>query len=240
MRDRRHADGRAGGELLLQRVVLGLALGQAQPPAVVVDHDRDVVGVVERRRGAVEGRVVEVPLRRGDLPDQLVRSRAGSSRSPPGRARSRSRTGTTIRTRPSAAAASCLRPGCRSDSRSPTTTALQRSGHSAAMMSAVRAPQSNPPMTAFWIFSASISAMMSRATTDCCPLRERVGGEEARRAVTAQIRNDHAVALGRQQRRDVDDSCGCHRASRAAGPPASRSSVQTRRSRRSEAWCRPA
>ncbi|MNU09892.1 hypothetical protein D3C72_2567310 [compost metagenome] len=40
------------------------------------------------------------------------------------------------------------------------------------MMQAVRAPQSKPPMTDLGIFSASISAMMSSATADCCALRK--------------------------------------------------------------------
>jgi hypothetical protein len=39
------------------------------------------------------------------------------------------------------------------------------------MMQAVRAPQSQPATVAVLIFSASISAMMSTATTDCWPLR---------------------------------------------------------------------
>ena len=38
-------------------------------------------------------------------------------------------------------------------------------------MLAVRAPQSQPPMTAFSILSASINAMTSTATADCWPLR---------------------------------------------------------------------
>lgn len=48
---------------------------------------------------------------------------------------------------------------------------MQRSGQSTAMMSAVRAPQSNPARIAFSIFSASMSAMMSSAITDCWALR---------------------------------------------------------------------
>ncbi|MCY1217609.1 hypothetical protein D9M72_295280 [compost metagenome] len=39
------------------------------------------------------------------------------------------------------------------------------------MMHAVRAPQSQPATVATGIFSASISATMSTATADCCPLR---------------------------------------------------------------------
>ena len=52
------------------------------------------------------------------------------------------------------------------------TIALQRSGQSAAMMSAVRAPQSKPAMIDFWMFRASIKARMSSATTDGWPLRK--------------------------------------------------------------------
>jgi hypothetical protein len=71
-RDRGHIDDGSLEESLLECVVLALAVGEAQPPAVVVDDDVDVVGVVERRRAALVGRVVELPLRRRELPDQLV------------------------------------------------------------------------------------------------------------------------------------------------------------------------
>ena len=59
--------------------------------------------------------------------------------------------------------------------------ALQRCGHSAAMMFAVRAPQSQPARIALSIARASIRAMMSIATTACWafrrfpPDRKRVG-----------------------------------------------------------------
>src|SRR5206468_6950809 len=69
--DRRHADDRPSGEPLLQVVVFRLAVGQSQPPAVVVDHDLDVIRVVERRRAAVEGGVVEAPPRRSGSPNEL-------------------------------------------------------------------------------------------------------------------------------------------------------------------------
>jgi hypothetical protein len=51
--------------------MVGLAVGQAQPPAVVVDHDLHVIGVVERGRAAIEGGVVKGPLRRRGPPDEL-------------------------------------------------------------------------------------------------------------------------------------------------------------------------
>ena len=69
-RDRRHGDDGRLGQAALQRVVLRLAVAQADPPAVVVDHDRHVIRVVERGGAALERGVVEVPLRRGRPPDE--------------------------------------------------------------------------------------------------------------------------------------------------------------------------
>ena len=70
-RDGRHRDDRAFGEPLFQIVIFRLAFGEAEPPAVIVDHDVDVIRIVEGRRAAIERGVVEVPLRRGELPDEL-------------------------------------------------------------------------------------------------------------------------------------------------------------------------
>jgi hypothetical protein len=36
-----------------------------------MDHDGNVVGIVEGRRGAIERGVIEVPLRRSEAPDEL-------------------------------------------------------------------------------------------------------------------------------------------------------------------------
>src|SRR6476661_3700406 len=46
-RDGWHSDDRASRQPLFQFVVAGFALRQPQPPAVIVDHDTDVIGVVE-------------------------------------------------------------------------------------------------------------------------------------------------------------------------------------------------
>src|SRR3954469_15302841 len=54
-------------------VILRLAFGQSKPPAVVVDDDLYVVGVVEGGRATVERCVVEAPFRRSELPDELVK-----------------------------------------------------------------------------------------------------------------------------------------------------------------------
>ena len=69
--DRGDGDDRNFGKPLFQIVIFRLAFGQAKPPAVVVDHDVDVVRVVERRCAAIEGGIIEVPLRRSQLPDEL-------------------------------------------------------------------------------------------------------------------------------------------------------------------------
>src|SRR5215467_10871288 len=55
--------------------------------------------------------------------------------------------------------------------------ALQRSGQSAAMMLAVRAPQSHPAMIAFSILRASIRAIISRgANTSFASLKQIEAG----------------------------------------------------------------
>ena len=70
-RNGRDGDDRALRESFFQVVVFRLALSQAQPPAVIVDHDIDVIRVVEGGSAAIERSVVELPLWRSELPDQL-------------------------------------------------------------------------------------------------------------------------------------------------------------------------
>ena len=61
----------AFGKPRFQIVIFRLAFSEAEPPAVIMDHDGDVVRVVERRRSAIERGIVEIPFRRCDLPDEL-------------------------------------------------------------------------------------------------------------------------------------------------------------------------
>src|SRR5215211_558456 len=82
-----------------------------EPPAIVVDRDRDVIRILKGRRAASEGGVVEVPVRRGDPPDQLREVAPVLLVSGPDRARWRSRTGTTTAARLPAATAACRPPG---------------------------------------------------------------------------------------------------------------------------------
>ena len=49
-RDRGDRHRRAGGQFRFQRIILRLAFGQAQPPAIIVDDDRDMVGIDEGGR----------------------------------------------------------------------------------------------------------------------------------------------------------------------------------------------
>src|SRR5262249_11440731 len=69
--DGRHGDDRSLGESLFNLVGLGLALSQCEPPAIIMDRDGDMIRVLERRRAAIEGGVVEIPFRRRELPDEL-------------------------------------------------------------------------------------------------------------------------------------------------------------------------
>ena len=61
----------AFGKPLFEIVVFRLAFSQSDPPAVIMDHDGDVIRVVEGRRGAIERGIIEVPFRRSELPNQL-------------------------------------------------------------------------------------------------------------------------------------------------------------------------
>src|ERR1700678_3257246 len=65
-----YGDGRCGCKPLFQIVIFWLTFSQVEPPAVIVDYDRDMIRIVERRRRAIEGGIIEVPLRRSDLPDE--------------------------------------------------------------------------------------------------------------------------------------------------------------------------
>ena len=67
--DCRNSDDRTRCQLVLERVVFRIALCDADPPAVVMYHDGNVVRIGERRCGAIERGIIEAPLRRGDLPD---------------------------------------------------------------------------------------------------------------------------------------------------------------------------
>src|SRR3546814_8183721 len=66
--DGRHRDIRKTGKAPFQIVIPRLAFSEPQPPAVVVDHDANMIRIVERCRTASAGGIVEVPFRRSQLP----------------------------------------------------------------------------------------------------------------------------------------------------------------------------
>jgi hypothetical protein len=66
-----HGDDRSFGKPLFQIVILSLAFRQTKSPAAVMDDDGDLIWIVEGRCDAIERGIVEVPLRRRELPDEL-------------------------------------------------------------------------------------------------------------------------------------------------------------------------
>src|SRR5215472_5153331 len=69
--DGRHRDDRARGKAPFQVVIFTLAFSEAQPPSIVMDDNVDMNRVIEGRSGAIECRIVEVPLGRSELPNEL-------------------------------------------------------------------------------------------------------------------------------------------------------------------------
>src|SRR5215203_2460096 len=66
-----HGDDRTFGKPLFQIVIFRFAFSQAEPPAVIMDHDANMIRVVEGRCAAIERGIIEVPLRRSGLPNEL-------------------------------------------------------------------------------------------------------------------------------------------------------------------------
>src|SRR5258708_24376089 len=66
-----HRDGRNLGEPLVETRVDGLPLGKPKAPTIVVDYDADVIRIGEGRCAARKRGIVELPLRGGELPDEL-------------------------------------------------------------------------------------------------------------------------------------------------------------------------
>jgi hypothetical protein len=70
-RNGRHHDDWRFGKPLFQVVKFRLTFGQAKAPAIVVDHDGNMIGVIKGGCGAVERGVIEGPFRRSQMPNQL-------------------------------------------------------------------------------------------------------------------------------------------------------------------------
>ena len=61
-----HPDHRKFGKSLFQIVIFWLAFSETEPPAVIVNDDGDMIGIVKGRSAAIEGGIVEVPLWRSE------------------------------------------------------------------------------------------------------------------------------------------------------------------------------
>src|SRR6266700_752423 len=69
--NRGHADVRSCSEPLFQLIIFRLAFSQSKPPTVIMDHDADMIRIVEGCCAALERGLVEIPFRRSELPDEL-------------------------------------------------------------------------------------------------------------------------------------------------------------------------
>ena len=176
---------------------------QAEPPAVIVDHDGDVIRIVESRRAAIERGVVEVPLRRSELPDQLrkvvpVFVVAGAAAF-----------GGEIKLVPP------LQLGLRRQRHlAGFLAADQIAAHRHHGLAALRPKRGDDvgrpraPIEAGEGRLLDLERIHQGDGVDGDRRRlavaDRVARKKARRAIAAQIRHDHPVARRRQQRRDID------------------------------------
>jgi len=71
-RDGGHCDRWAQGKAFIKIVILTLAVGQAEPPAIIVNDDAHVVGVIKGPRAALECGIVEIPFWGRQFPNEFV------------------------------------------------------------------------------------------------------------------------------------------------------------------------
>ena len=158
-----------------------------------MDHDADMIRIVEGRRAALKGGIIEVPFRRSELPDELGKVVPVFLVASP-----TAFGGKVILVPPLQLrlGGNGTLPACWLPIRYPLTEtrALQRSGKSAAMMSAVRAPQSKPARIALSILKRIHQSDDIDGDHRLLAIAEGVTGKKARRAIAAQIGDDHPVA----------------------------------------------
>ena len=191
------------GKPLFERVVFCFAFGKALPPAIIVNHDRDVIRVVEGLCAALEGRVIEIPLRRSELPDQLGKLAAIHFIAGP------AAFGREIELIPP------LQFGFRRQRLlAGLLAADQVSAHRDQRLATLwpkrchdvgcpRAPVETRNGRLLDLEGVHQRDDVSRDSRGLAVAKSRIR-EEAGRAMAAQIWNDDAVAFGREQGRDVD------------------------------------
>ena len=52
-------------------IIFPFTFSEAKTPAVIVNHDGNVIRILKSSRAAIKGRIIEVPFRRSELPDEL-------------------------------------------------------------------------------------------------------------------------------------------------------------------------
>ena len=71
--DRGHRDDRTLPKACFQVFVLRFTLNEVYPPAVIGDHNGDVIRVIEGRSGSIESCIAKMPVRGNDGPDELCK-----------------------------------------------------------------------------------------------------------------------------------------------------------------------
>src|SRR5215475_4368679 len=165
-----NGDDRTLGQPLVQMGIFGLAFSQREPPPIIMDHDCNVIRIVEGRCATIERRIIEVPLRRSKLQDELRKIVPVFVVACP------AAFGGKIKLVPPFELSLWRQRHLAGFLAADQITAHRHHGlaalrQSAAMILAVRAPQSKPASIALSILRASMKAMVSTATADGWPLR---------------------------------------------------------------------
>src|SRR5215467_2791900 len=202
-RNGRDGNDGAGGEAFFQVVEFGFAFGEVQAPSIIVDRDVDMVRIVERRRASIESRVVEIPLRRSELPDQLRELS------------------------PILLVAGAAAVGGKIELVPPFVLGLWRQGYLAGLLIADEiAAHRNHGLGALWpercenvggprspiktgegrlLDLESVKKVLEiHGKSRWLPIPDRFIREESRGAIAAQVRDDHPVAGRGQQRRNIN------------------------------------
>ena len=108
-----------------------------------------------------------------------------------------------------------LLPGCRSNNRLPRPSPCSGPAESEAMMLAVRAPQSNPPIMAFWILRASIKRNDVDGDHRLLAVPQGVGRKENVSCRSRADRGRPPDSPPTRAKARHQQSCKCRRATRA-------------------------
>src|SRR4030095_8103534 len=66
-----HGDDRTLSKLLFDVLIFRFTFGNSKAPPIIMDHDLDMIRIVKGRSGSIERGIIELPLGRSELPNQL-------------------------------------------------------------------------------------------------------------------------------------------------------------------------